>query len=132
MPEQSPRYQFPGAIDHSKLRTEQPLDPQLYAEMRLPNPLDPMGNIAAEGQALRSLSSGRRPKWVLLTGWATLGLGSFLLLGYILQTMVAALQAGQLAEQFGNLLALALSMVPALVVAVACLMILVRATWRKS
>ena len=131
MSEQSPRYKFPSDIDRSQLRTEQPLDPQLYAEMHLPNPLDPMGNIAMEGRAMRRLSSGRIPTWILITGWATIGIGSFLSLGLTFRTLVAAYQAGQLAEQFIGLLVLAMAIAPALLITGACTVILVRATWRK-
>jgi hypothetical protein len=65
----SPKYQFPGDIDRTQLRTEQQLDPMINRKMIMPNPLDPMGNIAAEGRAMRSISSGRMPKWILMTAW---------------------------------------------------------------
>jgi hypothetical protein len=80
MSERSAKYKFPGEIDRDHLRTEQPIDPMINRRIQMPNPLDPMGNIAMEGRAMQNLSSGRVPMWVLMSSWATIGLLSFLLL----------------------------------------------------
>lgn len=120
-------------IDPSRdrLYTEQPLDPHLHREMHLPNPLDPIGNIETEGRALRTLARGRIPKWALLTGWATIGLGSVISLGLIGQMMVTAIHHAIVTNRLNGLIPLLLSIVPALVITLLMLMILYRATFRS-
>lgn len=125
-PEPQPQ-RFPSDINYRDLRTEQPLDPQRYPEMQIPNPLDPMGRIASEGRAMRNLAGGRMPTWVLFCSWATIGLCSFLFLGLGLQFMGEAMR-----KQPSDMLLVLLQMLPLLIFPTLMLMVLVRATWRKS
>ncbi|OUC12197.1 MAG: hypothetical protein B0A82_23760 [Alkalinema sp. CACIAM 70d] len=114
-----------------RLYTEQPLDPQLHREMHLPNPLDPIGSIETEGRALRTLAKGRMPKWVLFTGWATIGLGSVISLGLIGQAVVSEIRQAISTNHLSDLIPAILSIAPALVIAILMLMILYRATFRS-
>ncbi len=124
-------YKFPSDIDRSQLRSEQQLDPMLHRPMQMPNPLDPMGNIATEGRAMRNLASGRIPMWILMTGWATIGLGSFLVLGLALQSLAIAFQAGKGGDWVGNFLLAIVAYAPMLLITGLVITILFRATWRK-
>jgi hypothetical protein len=135
----SPKYQFPGDIDdlrsvadhRTQLRTEQQLDPMINRKMIMPNPLDPMGNIEAEGRAMRSISSGRMPTWVLMAAWGTIGLGTFLTLGVALHTLTAAFQAGRGDEQIAEWFVMAIGYAPMILISLLVLTILFRGTWRK-
>lgn len=127
----SPKYQFPGDIDRSQLHTEQQLDPLINREMYMPSPLLPMGNIETEGRALRNLSSGRMPLWVLMLGWCTIGFIAFGTIGLCLhattnniQTAIATQQYDQVWQSIGTL-------VVGISVPTVLLMILFRATWRS-
>jgi hypothetical protein len=40
---------------------------------RIPSGYDPMGEIHLRGRAMRSLSGGRIPWWVLISGWVIFG-----------------------------------------------------------
>jgi hypothetical protein len=68
--------------DKTTLFVEVPVDrPSPYQE-KIPSALDPMGEIYLRGRASRTLSGGRIPWWVLITGWAIFG-GIALLLIFI-------------------------------------------------
>jgi hypothetical protein len=127
----SPKYQFPGDIDRTQLRTEQQLDPMINRKMIMPNPLDPMGNIAAEGRAMRSISSGRMPKWILMTAWGTIGFGTFLMLGMVLSTLAESIKAGRGDEQVSEWFVMAIGYAPMILISLLVLTILWRGTWRK-
>ncbi len=132
MPEpSSPKYQFPGNIDRSKLRTEQQLDPMINRKMIMPNPLDPMGNIEAEGRAVRSISSGRMPKWILMTAWGTIGLGTFLTLGMVLSTLAESIKSGRGDGPSSGWFVMAIGYSPVILISLLILTILFRGTWRK-
>lgn len=51
-----------------------------YVE-KIPSAYNPVGEIYSEGRAMRGMSTGAMPLWVLLTGWALFGGFFFLLLG---------------------------------------------------
>jgi hypothetical protein len=121
------RYQFPGAIDRVHLHTEQPIDPMINSQFKRPNPLDPMGNIEMEGRALRTLASGRVPLWIVMVGWGTIGVGSFLLLGMALRALAEAFRTGQAGELLVTIMAFA----PMILVTLLVIAILFRATWRQ-
>lgn len=125
MPPESPN-QFPSDIDYDRLNTEQPLDPQSYQDMQLPNPLDPMGRINSEGRAFRNLASGRMPTWILFCAWMTIGLFSFIFLGLGLQSLFEAIK-----KPSSDWLPLVLQMLPLMIFPTLILMVLVRATWGK-
>jgi hypothetical protein len=128
-PESDPiKYRFPGAIDRDHLHTEQPIDPMINSHLKRPNPLDPMGNIEMEGRALRTLASGRVPLWIVMVGWGTIGLGSFLLLGVAMHEIVTAFREG---DRGGELLATAMAFAPMALATLLMITILFRATWRQ-
>jgi hypothetical protein len=127
----SPKYPFPGDIDRSKLHTEQQLDPMINREMLLPNPLDPIGHIETEGQAFRNLSSGRMPLWVLMLGWATIGVMAFGLIGLFLHALTDSLQTAIATQKYDPLWLAIVSLLPGLLIPGLLLMVLFRATWRS-
>ncbi|MGI0495348.1 hypothetical protein ACN4EG_26515 [Alkalinema pantanalense CENA528] len=131
MSQEPPKNFLPIDPSRDRLYTEQPLDPQLYREMRLPNPLDPIGSIETEGRALRTLAKGRMPKWVVFTGWATIGLGSFASLGMIIRAIMPEIIRAIVTNHLSNLILAILSITPALVTTILMLMILYRATFRS-
>jgi hypothetical protein len=130
-PKESPKYKFPSDIDRDHLHTEQPLDPMINRRMQMPNPLDPIGNIETEGRALRNLASGRIPMWVLLCGWATIGLIGFLTLGLTLQTLVSGGKDAIANNRLGDFFLLLLAIAPLFVIGGLIIIILYRATWRQ-
>jgi hypothetical protein len=121
------KYRFPGAIDRAHLHTEQPIDPMINSQFKRPNPLDPMGNIEMEGRALRTLASGRVPLWIVMVGWGTIGVGSFLLLGMALRALAEAFRTGQAGELLVTIMAFA----PMILVTLLVIAILFRATWQQ-
>jgi hypothetical protein len=124
-------YKFPGDIDRDNLRTEQQLDPMLNRSMQYPNPLDPIGNIETEGRALRNLSSGRMPLWVLMLSWATIGFSSFLFCGLLLKNILPEARSAIQTQQYDRLWLSTITVLPSLVFAGLILFILFRATWRS-
>jgi VIT1/CCC1 family predicted Fe2+/Mn2+ transporter len=62
-----------------KIRVEIPTERELTYQQRIPSGYDPMGEIYLRGRAMRNMSSGTIPWWVLISGWVLFG-GSFLLL----------------------------------------------------
>jgi hypothetical protein len=139
MSEQSPQYKFPGEIDdlrsvgdhRRKLHTEQPIDPMINREMLMPSPLDPMGQIAAEGRGFRNLAQGRMPTWVIMMSWATFGFGNFLLCGLLLQNSIseATIALGQ--RNYDRLWLSVFSVLPQLIFSGLIWIVLCRATWRR-
>lgn len=131
MSEQSTKYKFPGDIDRDHLTTEQPIDPMINRKLQMPNPLDPMGNIAMVGRAMRNLSSGRMPMWVLMSAWATIGLISFLLLGMAINNLIEAFRVGKGIDRLGEFLLAMGAFAPIILITLLLITILFRATWRK-
>jgi hypothetical protein len=62
-----------------KIKVEIPAPEEPTYQQRIPSGYDPMGEIYLRGRAMRSMSSGRIPWWVLISGWVLFG-GLFLLL----------------------------------------------------
>ncbi|NJN48808.1 MAG: hypothetical protein HC805_02150 [Alkalinema sp. RL_2_19] len=124
-------YKFPDDIDRTQLRTEQQLDPMLNRSMQYPNPLDPIGNIETEGRALRNLSSGHMPRWVLMLSWATIGFSSFLFCGLLLKNILPEAISAIQTQQYDRLWLSTIAVLPSLLFAGLILLILFRATWRS-
>ena len=64
-----------------KLSVDIPAEQSFTYVDKIPSAYDPVGEIYSEGRAMRGLSTGAMPIWVLLTGWALFGGFFFLLLG---------------------------------------------------
>jgi VIT1/CCC1 family predicted Fe2+/Mn2+ transporter len=62
-----------------KLSVDIPAEQRATHIEKIPSAYDPMGEIYARGRAMRSMSSGGMPWWVLISGWVLFG-GLFLLL----------------------------------------------------
>ncbi|OKH32188.1 hypothetical protein NIES2101_40960 [Calothrix sp. HK-06] len=60
---------------------------------KIPSAYDPMGEIYARGRAMRSMSSGGMPWWVLISGWVLFGGLFLLLLSVVIFSSLAALPA---------------------------------------
>jgi hypothetical protein len=129
MSEQKSDYQFPN--HHDRYTTEQPIEPQLYRPLIQPNPFDPIGNIETEGQAFRTLASGRIPRWVLLTSWVVFGGVSFLTLGATFKMLADEFQRAIATDRLGSFGFLAIPSLMGIFLCLLMLTILVRATWRK-
>jgi hypothetical protein len=127
----SPKYQFPGDIDRTQLRTEQQLDPMINRKMIMPNPLDPMGNIETEGRGLQNLAQGRMPTWVIMMSWATFGLGNFLFCGFLLQTLIPEATIALAQQNYDRFWLTLLSVLPQLLFSGLIWIVLCRATWRR-
>jgi hypothetical protein len=97
-----------------------PLDP--YPQ-KIPNPLDPMGQIGVEGIAYRSLAGGGMPWWILGIGWIFFGSMAFFWLMGVFSTIVV----GGLAALPGSLMPL----IPGILVISLPLWILGRGTQSK-
>ncbi len=130
MSEQKPNYQFPN--HHDRYTTEQPIGPQPYTAPIQPNPYDPIGNIATEGKAFRTLASGRIPRWVLWTSWVVFGGVSFLALGATFKMLADEFQRAILTDRLESFGLLLIPCLMGILVCVLILMILVRATWSKK
>ncbi|WP_224087145.1 hypothetical protein [Nostoc sp. MS1] len=74
-----------------KIRVEIPADQEPMYHQRIPSAFDPMGNIYVEGRAMRSMSSGTMPWWVLFAGWVLFGGLFFMLLGVAISSLSFAL-----------------------------------------
>ncbi|MBD2235312.1 hypothetical protein H6G35_01505 [Aulosira sp. FACHB-113] len=66
-------------FDSDKIRVEIPSKQQPTYQERIPSGYDPMGEIYLRGRAMRNMSSGTMPWWILISGWVLFG-GLFLLL----------------------------------------------------
>lgn len=130
MSEQKSDYQFPN--HHDRYTTEQPIEPQLYRPLIQPNPFDPIGNIETEGQAFRTLASGRIPRWVLLTSWVVFGGVSFLTLGATFKLLADEFQRAIATDRLGSFGMLLIPCLMGIAICSLILMILVRATWSKK
>ncbi|MBW4458441.1 MAG: hypothetical protein KME55_40940 [Nostoc indistinguendum CM1-VF10] len=62
-----------------KIRVEIPAEREPTYRQKIPSGYDPMGEIYLRGRAMRNMSSGTMPWWVLISSWVLFG-GSFLLL----------------------------------------------------
>ncbi|MFN6540908.1 hypothetical protein FACHB389_16270 [Nostoc calcicola FACHB-389] len=66
-------------FDSDNIRVEIPAERKSTYHERIPSAYDPMGEIYLRGRAMRNMSSGTMPWWVLISGWVLFG-GLFLLL----------------------------------------------------
>lgn len=66
-------------FDSDKIRVEVPAEREPTYQERIPSAYDPLGEIYLRGRAMRSMSSGTMPWWVLISGWILFG-GFFLVL----------------------------------------------------
>lgn len=130
MSEQKSDYQFPN--HHDRYTTEQPIEPQLHRPMMRSNPFDPIGNIETEGQAFRTLASGRVPRWVLWTSWVVFGGVSFLTLGAVFRILVDGFQRAIATDRLGSFGMLLIPCLMGIAISSLILMILVRATGSKK
>lgn len=74
-----------------KIRVEIPAERQPTYHERIPSAYDPMGEIYVRGRAMRSMSSGTMPWWVLISGWVLFGGLFFLLLTAAISSISLAL-----------------------------------------
>jgi hypothetical protein len=108
-----PKHFLPeNRLDKGSPSNEISPDPRPVEYNKIPNPLDPMGQIETEGLMFRTLLTGRVAWWVLVIAWITFG-GPALLLLYV------------------GLTSLSLGALPILVISVAFLIILCRSTVAK-
>jgi len=64
-------------LDPDKIRFEIPIEQRPTYQDRIPSGYDPMEQIYLRGRAMRNMSSGTMPWWVLISGWILFG-GMFL------------------------------------------------------
>ena len=74
-----------------QIRVEIPAERESTYPQRIPSGYDPMGEIYLRGRAMRNLSSGRMPWWVLISGWVLFGGLFFLVLGIAISSISLAL-----------------------------------------
>jgi hypothetical protein len=74
-----------------KIRVEIPANQEPMYHQRIPSAYDPIGNIYVEGRAMRTMSSGTMPWWVLFSGWVLFGGLFFVLLGVAISSLSLAL-----------------------------------------
>lgn len=99
-------------FDSDKIRIEIPAQREPTYQERIPSAYDPMGEIYVRGRAMRTMSSGTMPWWVLIAGWILFG-GSFLL---VVGIAIASKS---------------LAIIPALIIAAVPLLIVLRGTSAK-
>jgi hypothetical protein len=80
----------PNQFSRGKQSEDEPYFVEIPAEQkspeweRIPSGYDPMGKIHLRGRAMRSLSGGRIPWWVLISGWVIFGaLGLYVLIAAV-------------------------------------------------
>lgn len=78
-------------FDSDKIRVEIPAEQEPIYQQRIPSGYDPMGEIYLRGRAMRNLSSGTKPWWVLISGWVLFGGLFFLVLGIAISSISLAL-----------------------------------------
>ncbi|MDZ8083370.1 MAG: hypothetical protein RMX35_30435 [Nostoc sp. DcaGUA01] len=78
-------------FDSDKIRVEIPAEQEPIYQQRIPSGYDPMGEIYLRGRAMRTMSSGRMPWWVLISGWILFGGLFFLVLGIAISSISLAL-----------------------------------------
>jgi hypothetical protein len=71
-------FEYDSNFEPDKIIVEIPAEREPTYQERIPSTYDPMGEIYVRGRAMRSMSSGTIPWWVLISGWVLFG-GSFLL-----------------------------------------------------
>lgn len=76
-----------------KLSVDIPVSPEPTHIEKIPSAYDPMGEIYARGRAMRSMSSGGMPWWVMISGWVLFGGLFLLLLSVVIFSSPAALPA---------------------------------------
>lgn len=70
-----------------KIRVEISTYEEPIHQQRIPSGYDPMGEIYLRGRAMRNMSSGTIPWWVLISGWVLFGGMFFLLLGIVISSI---------------------------------------------
>lgn len=91
-------------LEEDQIFVEVPTDQLSPYHERIPSGYDPMGEIYLRGRAFSSLSGGRIPWWVLISGWLIFG-GSALLI------LIAAITS----QSLTGLLPLAFAVIPVLI-----------------
>ncbi|QSJ17467.1 hypothetical protein JYQ62_00815 [Nostoc sp. UHCC 0702] len=91
-------------LGNDKLYIEIPAEQQPPYQERIPSGYDPMQEIYLRGRAFRSLSGGRIPWWVLISGWLIFG-------GLALLMLITAIAS----QSFTLLLPLAFASIPVLI-----------------
>ncbi|MCF4969534.1 hypothetical protein [Nostoc sp. CMAA1605] len=92
-------------FNSDNIRVEIPAQREPGYYDRIPSAYDPMGEIYARGRAMRTMSSGTMPWWVLITGWFLFG-GLFLLIIF----------AGISSMSWGIIPSLIITLIPVLIV----------------
>ncbi|MBE9210583.1 hypothetical protein IQ244_29595 [Nostoc sp. LEGE 06077] len=95
-----------------KIRVEIPAPEEPTDQQRIPSGYDPMGEIYLRGRAMRNMSSGTMPWWVLMSGWVLFGGLFFLVLGIAISSI-------------------SLAVIPALIISGIPLLIVLRGTVAK-
>lgn len=91
-------------LGNDKIFIEIPAEQQPPYQERIPSGYDPMQEIYLRGRAFRSLSGGRIPWWVLISGWLIFG-------GLALLMLITAIAS----QSFALLLPLAFAIIPVLI-----------------
>jgi hypothetical protein len=78
-------------FDSDKIKVEIPALREPMYQQKIPSGYDPMGEIYLRGRAMRNLSSGTMPWWVLISGWVLFGGLFFLVLGIAISSISLAL-----------------------------------------
>ncbi|MBH8562273.1 hypothetical protein I8748_08800 [Nostoc sp. CENA67] len=91
-------------MGNDKLYIEIPAEQNSPYQERIPSGYDPMQEIYLRGRAFRSMSGGRIPWWVLISGWLIFG-------GLALLMLISAIAS----QSFGLLLPLAFVSIPVLI-----------------
>ncbi|WP_414577761.1 hypothetical protein [Anabaena sp. CCY 9402-a] len=99
-------------FNSDKIRIEVPAQREPVYHERIPSAYDPMGEIYVRGRAMRTMSSGTMPWWVLIAGWILFG-GLFLLVVSI------------------SISSISLAIIPSLIIAVIPISIVFRGTLAK-
>ncbi len=80
----------PSNLDQDNFKVEIPTDSRPTYGDRIPSQYDPMGQVYLRGRAMRNLSSGTMPWWVIISGWVLFGGLFFLLVGAAISSMSLA------------------------------------------
>ncbi|BAT55038.1 hypothetical protein NOS3756_40160 [Nostoc sp. NIES-3756] len=80
-----------SSFSSDKIRVEIPANQEPMYHQKIPSAYDPIGNIYVEGRAMRTMSSGTMPWWVLFSGWVLFGGLFFLVLGAAISSLSLAL-----------------------------------------
>ncbi|HEY9734895.1 MAG TPA: hypothetical protein V6D06_01390 [Trichocoleus sp.] len=121
------------APETGELFIEIPVSPVPYfIQESLPDGNTPMGEIAAEGELYRGLSSPYTPRWVTLASWPVLGLPTCVSLGLAIAEGIAIIQqahaAGIHSADFGVMLVQAGALLVAVFLSALVLVVLAKGT----